>query len=549
MRLPFGRDLLPLLGKELIELSAQPRSYLLRTGFAVALFAMFAMSFHSVLAGASANDLSVLGSGKRMLDALVMVLFLALYLVVPAMVAPTVYAEREAGTLEVLLVSRLQPWQLLAQKLLSRGFAAGTFLLLALPLGGCAYALGGVGPEEVAGAALALALGALQVGAWSLYCGARARTALGGIVRSYVIGIGALGVLVPLALVPLFLLAMLFGIKLEWGTSYPFGIYFAAQKGWEHLPLACLPTLLSTAVLFLMSCKALEFDDRWWAPQTVASIPWSDANERRERLASGDLPADAAVSWRERARIRRWLRKGTAIWWLVLAAVVFVALMVAIARSERWDVESDGATALVVLAHLVAVASVAMHASSLISEERARSTLEVLLATPLEPREIARQKMAGVRMLARLALYGIGGMAAIEALLELGLGVGRMPLYLVAVVGTAWLYLEVAAWLGFAIGLRSRTPAAAAIGVMGTLLAWMIVPQIVANFIWSGAPPLAAKVLSPAWMLIGNEYPDADMLGWLAALAVNSAFYGACALGLRWWALSDASRRLGARGA
>jgi ABC-type Na+ efflux pump permease subunit len=544
MRIPrpaFGAHVAPLLAKELIEIAARPRSYLLRVAFACGVFALYAMRFHSQLAAAESGDLAVLGSGRHMLDLGVGALFLAIYLLMPAMVAPSVLAEREGGTLEVLLVSRLRPWQLLAQKLLSRTLAMGGYLALALPLAGIAYSLGGLGADDLIAAGLALACGTLQVGAWSLYCGARARTALSGVVRAYVVGVAALFILVPLALVPLNIVAALTGLDIGWSSSYPMGIYFGShdRSVWLLLP-ACIPSLASAAVMFLMACRALEYDDRWWSPHAPAR---SSELLQRTRAVAGDLPVERPVAWRELARVRRALGGNGAWWWLGGFAALVILALVALAREGKASDDSDGATVVVVVAHLVALAMVAAQAASLASEERSRGTLEVLLATPLEPRDIVLQKLAGTRRLARIALGALAVLCLIEALLEIGMGPGRAAMYLVASLGTAWIYLEAAGWLGMAIGLRARTPAAAAMTTIALMLGWVVVPYAAVPWLASPASVGWLTLLNPGSLVMLDEYPQ-EPLPWLLAIAVNTLWYGAIALGLRWWCLLDAPRRL-----
>jgi ABC-type transport system involved in multi-copper enzyme maturation permease subunit len=543
MRIPrpaFGAHVAPLLAKELIEIAARPRSYLLRVGFACGVFALYAMRFHAQLAAAESGNLAVLGTGRLMLDQAVGALFLAVYLLMPAMVAPAVLAEREAGTLEVLLVSRLQPWQLLAQKLLSRALAMAGYLVLALPLGGIAYSLGGLSVNYLLAAALALGCGTLQVGAWSLYCGARARSSFASVIRAYLIGVAALFILVPLALVPLMIVASLTHLDIGWSSSYPMGIYYAShdRSAWLLLP-ACLPTLASAGVMFLMACRALEYDERWWSPHAPAR---SAELVVRTRAAAGDLPGERPVAWREIARLRRAMGASLALRWLGGFAILVVLGLVALAREGRATEQSDGASLIVMAAHLAAVAMIAAQASALASEERARGTLEVLLTTPLEPREIARQKLAGTRRLARLALGALAVLFLIEGLLEIGTGVGRVALYLACSLVTAWIYLEVAGWLGMAIGLRSRAPAGAAMASLAIILGWIFVPPIVIDWL---APRRAEwlSLLGPGRMVVLDEYPP-ESGGWLGPFVVNALWYGALALGLRWWCLLDAQRRL-----
>ncbi len=543
-------NLLPLLGKELIEVSAQGRSYLLRVAYACVLFTLFAMGFELQFSGASVGDMSVLGSGKRLLDSLVIWQFIGLYLFLPAMVAPVISSERERGTLAVLLVSRMKPWELLLQKLLSRVIGMGSFMMLALPLGGIAYALGGIGISQLVAAAVALIAGALQVGAWSLYCSVRARSSMAGTMRAYIMGAGVLMLTLPMTMLPVMIIEeLVHGTAWSMALSYPFIIYF--QSSWSGSPMwtlliSCLPVLLSAAVFFAMACRAMGNDERRLAPHAMQQMrplrdPASGGRNQwrilQQRLRFGSvnigLPDDRPIAWREASRMAGWLKgNGGGLWvfllWFGVMVLLFMLLGWATSKSVQ---DSAGVTILLGLCYLIAAATIASHASTLISGERSRRTLEILLTTPIEPRDLLRQKLAGVRRLCWLASITIMGLCTLEALLEAPMGVWRSLFYLLSSSITAWLYLEIVVWLSLAMSLRFAGQVQAAVASLATLVAWVVAPLIIVSYLNRHAHGDAVGamdylwLLSPASMFAINEYPN-NAPNWAPCAAINTAFYG-----------------------
>src|SRR4051812_22898786 len=111
---------LPLFTKELLELAARRRTYVIRVTF-VALLCYFSMvTWQTALL--TANPLNVLGQGLPVLTSLVNWEFTGIYLFLPAMACGVFTSEKERNTLALLFLTRLGPWTLIMEKLLSRLF-------------------------------------------------------------------------------------------------------------------------------------------------------------------------------------------------------------------------------------------------------------------------------------------------------------------------------------------------------------------------------------------------------------------------------------------
>jgi ABC-type transport system involved in cytochrome c biogenesis permease component len=174
---------LPLLGKELLELAAQPRTYVVRVVYAVLLYAAFGYFFGSF--SEKSETLELLGAGRQMLSGLVRLQFVGTLLFLPPLMAGAIATEKERGTLELLFLTDLGAWELVIQKYISRLVPMFSFLLLGLPLMGIVYAFGGVDMGDVLAEMLMSILICLQVGALALACSAHAQTASEALLKCY----------------------------------------------------------------------------------------------------------------------------------------------------------------------------------------------------------------------------------------------------------------------------------------------------------------------------------------------------------------------------
>ncbi len=180
---------LPLLAKELIEQAARKRTYVIRVLYAVLLFFASVMFFHDTLQVSSASPLAVLGRGKDMFVVLVALQFAGVYFFMPAMTCSVVTHEKERASLQLLFLTRLGPWTILFEKLLSRLIPMFGFLLLSLPLLAFAYTLGGISPEFLASGIWLLMLAVIQTGTLALACSTFFRTTVGAFIWTYLLGL------------------------------------------------------------------------------------------------------------------------------------------------------------------------------------------------------------------------------------------------------------------------------------------------------------------------------------------------------------------------
>ena len=134
---------LPLLRRELLEASHKRRTYALRTVIAVIHVVGFLLYYFSVYSRrGSIRQFS--GEGRDAVYIQIMIDIFAVVLLLPAMACSAIAGEREKQTLGLLLISRIRPFALVIEKLLSRLPPMSTLLLITVPMLGVAFLLGGV---------------------------------------------------------------------------------------------------------------------------------------------------------------------------------------------------------------------------------------------------------------------------------------------------------------------------------------------------------------------------------------------------------------------
>ncbi|MBS0203193.1 MAG: ABC transporter permease subunit [Planctomycetes bacterium] len=528
----------PLLARELTEMSARRRTYILRTVYAVVLYVMAGVLAWSEIQGWTGVSFQFLGRGRMFFDGLAIMQFCGLYLFLPAMTSGALTIEKERDTLSLLLLTRLGPWSILIGKLFSRLVPMATFLLLSLPLVTVAYSLGGVNEVDILSLAWTLAVTALQVAAFSLACSAWCRTTAGSFLATYLLG--ALVVLGP---------ALFFW----WGQYDSLGILdflreYCEQRGmtgtyplnredmllllfgpWavlgnENVPFAVIvrrtvPILLS-ATAFLVFARAVLWKRAFLKPSNLLLALFRSLDTVFHRLNQNSLtrgivltsenvtlPKYDPIRWRETKK----RSLGTTRYLIRLLLVLEFPLMFAMLVPHHRGTDSWDAPAYMAAWGLwvVAVLVIAIQSSGLIGSERSRQTLDVLLTTPLWSDAIVREKFAGVWRLIRTLWIPF----VTVYLFQLwwftweAFGSGNQITYgfFRGLLATA-IFLPLVAWIGFHFGVWCRSQAQALLLTLTVIVGVCVIPMAVGETVWYlGITPLyELRWLSPAAVIISN---------------------------------------------
>lgn len=575
-RIRFG---LPLLAKDLTELAARRRTYVVRSVYAALLFISFAIFFYGTVAGRR-DVFLVLGAGRAMSQFLIIVQLTGIYLFLPAMVSGAITEEKEKRTLELLFATDLGPWEILLQKYIGRIIPMFTFLLLSLPLLAVAYSFGGVDTGWFAVAVYVLFTTCMQVAAFALMWSTICRTsseAIGGTYGAGILIFMTVGILSLLLAQPIYL-----------GNSYAFsplisvfppmlliGVPFGGlPAGAAAMPWAWTALFLLGARFFLVRRAHVPAKKRrglfrrlndWMAAAR------STTRGRGRSRHAGDFPGDRPIAWREVGKTSLGSVNGFVVTGLVLGLPVLIAAWIL----SSWIGQSPpsiGVTLVVFALWVGAALSITVKSASAFTLERTNGTLELLLTTPLTGREIVSQKAAAVRRRILLMTLLLGVLFVWEVVLESATpprrsyshgyyGSGRNldfgPLgYLMIAFLSVPVYLSAAGWVATWLGLRSRKRSRATMLSLGVVFSWCVGPFILAAVIMSLSgsyrEPVWLFAFSPATIVVLTELANYDntfheLFGTGAGLpiALSFALYGGTALVFRSLCLTNADRYLG----
>jgi ABC-type transport system involved in multi-copper enzyme maturation permease subunit len=442
---------LPLLQKELQEQSARARTYVLRVVFAVLLILSVGLSnieALNVLGQTIAAPGANLGYGRPLFHSTIWILFIGVYLFLPAMVCGVLTVEKERNTLGLLLITKLGPWTIIIEKFASRVLPMFTFLFISLPMLAFMYSLGGLEPITLFLGLWFLFLSVLQVASLAVL----ASSFFSGTVGSF---LGTYFLIALLSFGPPLLEHVVFNDSLQ-ELGELFGRAFLVQFfgdngnlemiGGQIFTIPCfppvilqfnllvsgndfvmrggsplgrpylfgifcgLPTLISAGVSLALARFFLVRRAFIASSNPLLNIfKWLDTlfGWANQRFTSGiilvkestSVPDLDPVAWRETAKRSlgqfRYLVR-------VFVALEFPTLfLVLLAANGVSGTEANGGpvSAMLFILWTISLVMIAVTASNLIAGERSRQTLDVLLVTPITGRQLILQKLRGVQRL------------------------------------------------------------------------------------------------------------------------------------------------------
>lgn len=556
--------------RELAQIAAQRNTYILRALYALTVAVVGLIYFYSTVerySGAALRRLGYgygygfgygFGIGKRMLTSIIAATLASVVVVLPAMVVGSVTSEREQGTLDLMRISRLSPWDIVLQKYFARLVPFCTFLLLLVPLCAVAYSLGGISVADLATAVATLLSAVMRVAAVSLLCSALCGTTMAAFLSAY------LFLFLIYAAFP-FLTAILFHNLFryyndDWIESWIFGPWldsspsFGEQVKYVILLLIGLWVCLACTRLLLGRSRRLRGAlakrcHRWldlWLERLnrfVGNVRWGGKGD--------SLPDAAPVAWRERSRAAVCVpRHMFRLLCLVCVPTIFILSMIWIPHSLYNHYRhggGEGFAVFLMFLWLPALLVPAVYVANLISGERSDQTLDVLLTTPIAPRNVLRQKLAAVPRLVMLmalpmlmtvftkfyCVYGHSTRNTDKAWIYLFLSLGSIAVY-------EWLVV----WIAFHSSLRTRRRSVVVLLTLVRLIGFIFIPLLTAFLVNALNHNHFEELfyLSPVGLFIFTEF-DMDMqyFGWVVT---GLCAYFLAAFLIRWHCLKNAERLL-----
>ena len=193
------------------------------------------------------------------------------------------------------------------------------------------------------------------------------------------------------------------------------------------------------------------------------------------------LPAFDPVAWRERSK--KSLGKARYLFRVLIVLegpVLFICLATA---TFSMSADFDGLRVLLFLMWAITAMILSMKASTMISSERTRETLEALLSTPMSSREIISQKVAGLHRLMIVLSIPILTIHLtlllmhfdiVQIVRSLSLStLGTILFYGAMVAATTYTSMHLVVWLSALMGLRSPTQARSVMAAITVLGVWV----------------------------------------------------------------------------
>lgn len=493
---------LPLLKRELTELAARRRTYVVRTVGAVVIlslavyFVAEALASHvgSSFPGDRNTTLKLLGAGAIAFPRLVWLLFPAIQILMPSMTCGAISIEKERNTIGTLFVTRLSPMTIVLEKLGSRLIPMLSVLILTFPMLAFVYSLGGVDQTLLKATIWLVLWECLLYASIGLLCSAWYSTTVGAFVASYVLT----GVLFTVTVILDFGIPTPFRLWVEYsrgmfGGGRPGLVQVFATMGYPlwGVFLATIPVMLFVVCAVLLT-RFLLFRRAFVSQSSLMLKIFRRVDTFFHNLnqqAGGvivfadreSFPESDPVAWREREKKSmgkaRYLIR---ILMVLELPVLFVCLWAAI---ESSGLPTRGLSQLLLLIWAVVAMILTMKASTLLSSERARETMEALLSTPMTGASILRQKIMGMH---RLMMVLAAPLLSVHFTLilmymnfSLSFSSGMLfQLFLLLFYGglsvlSTWTMMNTIAWVAVLCGARSATQARSVMAAMVVLGGWI----------------------------------------------------------------------------
>ena len=547
---------LPLLTKELIEQAQNRRTYILRVVYAVVLYGAALFQYADLQHGGTAAGLMNLGRGQNFFQLLFAIQAFAIVLLLPAMTCGALTVEKEKDTLALLLLTKLSPWTIVFEKLLSRVFAIGTYQLLSLPLFAIVYGMGGV---ELSG--LILAIGVLicltiVVGSVSILCSTWFRTTSEAFIMAY-LALFAFGSCFSLPAMP---------VIGQMVMSNRFGAmpYQPRVSGWEQVASAMISLTGLGMATFVVSAISLVIASRvlvaraFVRPRNIV-LEWFQSadryfNELNKKTTGGivlvqdraTLPTFQPIAWREtRKKSLGTFRYQFRILMLLLAPLILV--IAAFLMDGRNDFTSPF-RGFPVFFWSISVICLTIHSTGVIPSERIRQSLDVLLVAPIPSAEIVVEKLSGVRRLIKILTVPFAVLIIFQGIWTGYVVRGSMLekntdfwMELTAATLTVVVYMPLTMWVGFQFGLRLRSQVQAVLATFAVVISICVLPLILARTLSIAQGPGFAVLrwISPLQLILSTRelvtrnptLRGETLFAWLILLAHFVGF------GIAWWLL------------
>ncbi len=380
----------------------QWQGYALRSGFVAGLLLGLMLVFSNATVQSGPVTVQQMAQiGRQISSTVVFIELVAVLLIAPAATAGAICLDKTRGSLAHVFVTDLTDREIVLGKLAARLFPVWGLLACALPVSAAATLLGGIDPMALTGAFVIAAGVAILGCSFALMLSVWASKPHE--VIAVVFGIWALWVLAC----PVYQICYLFGGRpptwLEW--SNPFYLAFSPS-------IYPGETSLLEPILFSLGCGLIGTICTAIAVRKVRVVGCRSARvaqPRAGRVGRGvgfllgqwrrgrgpQLDANP-VLWREWHRNRpSWWSRVVWLGYAVISALAGLTLIANLLNGTRPGMISQLAGSVLGLLATLGLLLVSTATASVLAEERARGSLDVLMSTPVSTRAILGAKWRG----------------------------------------------------------------------------------------------------------------------------------------------------------
>ena len=520
-----SRGGLPLLGRDLREQAARPRTYVVRVCYTAVIAAIVFWNAGDIFEffgdGLTAMDL---GRGREIFDQIVLWQLAGILLIAPVISAGAIAEEKERDTLPVLLTTQLGPRLIIREKFYSRMFVVCGLVAMSLPLLGFSYSLGGVSQLQLIGSVVLLLTTVALTVALTMCLSAWCSSTAAALTLTLLVGIPVLGP-VGAAIAASSVSTALDGLWIPVAAV-------VAGVAWIFLRLAESALVARAAVQarnpILETWRAI---DRFF----------HDLNERfaRGRLIIDDrtpLPDTEPVAWR--LRYHKFLGQARYLVRVLLLLELPVAGLCLLGATAP-DPEGLYVASQLSLLGLWVVTTMLLISTitSLPGAERTHQTIDVLLASPLPTSSIVQQFVRGLNRLYLVIALPFATVLVWRFSFDLSVQ-GAVQFFSSSIAAVTLLTLLV--WLSLWTSLRIPSQLKATVVTSLLVAVWVVLPSAFIDADSDSWRGVLASLLSPGLLLRHIELRHAS-LGHAIGVA---AIYGLIARRLRTECLTNADRWL-----
>ena len=407
----------PIFDKELRVSSRRKRNYFLRCGYIILLGVFVLSTWYSTVvlrsSGSAVYQISRLSqAGRQIITAFIWFQFIVAQLVAIVMLSSSVSDEIRSGTLSVLMTTPINSFQIVTGKLLSKLLQLTLLLAISLPLLAIIRVFGGVPWDYIVASVCITLIAAVLAGALSLLLSMTyryAHTVILVAIMVYLVVFGILpGLFNLLAVKGIFIFDRQVTQSIIALTN-PFWAFAATNArllirsgvpkffSWS---VHCLIMLAVTAVLITISvwrvrkaalCEAFGQSGKLWSRRTLIRKGSGNIDNTCSQSLSGSIKpvTGQPIVWKEMRKgfVRR--GKGDIAISVLLIGTFIITVVLLLFSSKRNIILPYYFVSGFYLVVMIRLA--ALSAGSIAAEKEAR-TWPVLLATPLEDKEIVRGK-------------------------------------------------------------------------------------------------------------------------------------------------------------